>query len=113
MIRLLQKACRRNSNRQQTSIAPAPAHLAPAPLVLSTTYNGLVQASSVTGDVPLRKRGVAVLGLQVTVGAVMPPPCVTVPKEQRPKLAGHKRRRYSPLTAGAGEKTKRCRPTTT
>ena len=96
---------------QRASAAPAPARPPPAPPKLSTTYNGLVQASPVTGSEPLRKVGVTMLGLQVEVASVMPPPCVTMPKEQRPKLAEHKRRRYSPLTGAEGEKTKRCRPT--
>jgi hypothetical protein len=49
----------------------------------------VVVATPVTGEQPLRSRGIAVLGMQGETSAAVPPPFVRMPMSERPKKAMH------------------------
>ena len=90
-----------------TALATAAVASAPAQPRLVSEYNaalGVVSATPVDGTQTLRKAGIAVLGLQVSVGAAIMPPHLAMPKDERPKRAAHKKRKRIavPLSARTG-----------
>ena len=82
-----------------------------------SAYNadlGVVVAAPATGEQPLRKRGIAVLGMQGEPRAAVPPPFVRMPIAERPKKAKHerhiKRKMEAEGNTGGVRRVQRMRP---